>query len=274
MAENGHPELLLGKQTPLVAQYSPGLLYPLRRAEGRQALGLDSELPFSGCDHWHAYELSWLGENGRPEVRVGRFSIPAESACMVESKSFKLYLNSLNNSVFTSEDAFAATVITDLAGVVGAEVELQLFEPDSSALAGLQVQGACLDTLTPRVVPDTPEQGLLQVVEDTVSDEVLYSHLLRSLCPVTGQPDWATVWLRYSGKALERTSLLTYLLAYRNHPEFHEQCVERMFYDIQQVAQPERLEVQAFYTRRGGLDISPYRTSEATGQPLPRLNRQ
>lgn len=274
MAETGKPELLLGKQTPVVARYAPELLYPIPRAEGRQSLGLGSELPFSGCDQWYAYELSWLAENGRPEVRVGRFSIPAESPRMVESKSFKLYLNSLNNRVFASEDAFAATVIADISGVTGAAVELALLAPDSDTLAGQPLQGACLDSLTPRVASDAPEQDLLHVVGDTVIDEVLYSHLLRSLCPVTGQPDWATVWLRYSGRALERTSLLTYLLAYRNHPEFHEQCVERMFYDIQQVAQPERLELQAFYTRRGGLDISPYRTSGANGEPLPRLNRQ
>lgn len=265
--------LLLGKTVAVVDEYSPQLLYPIARAEARGALGIEGALPFSGVDLWHAYELSWLDERGKPQVRVGRFFIPAESPCMVESKSFKLYLNSLNSTVFASEQALAEVLRRDISKVVEAEIELELFPVDAPELDGGVPEGECLDGLEISVDDSPPAVSLLQVT-DTVVEEALYSHLLRSLCPVTGQPDWATLYVHYRGRALERKSLLRYLIAFRRHQEFHEQCVERIFIDLHQLLQPDFLEIQAFYTRRGGLDINPFRSTDSAAVPLSRMNRQ
>ena len=266
--------MLLGRDTPVVDTYAPDVLYPLPRAPGRAELGLTGDLPFSGVDLWHAYEMSWLDAGGRPLARVGRFSMPASAPNMVESKSFNLYLNSLNNQRFASESALIATVTSDLERVVGQGVALELLAADDPALAGAALDGTCLDAL-PVAVPDGgPAAAMLRASSARRREEKLYSHLLRSLCPVTGQPDWATVWLHYRGAALEHETLLRYLLAYRRHQGFHEQCVERMFCDIRHSCQPEFLHIQAFYTRRGGLDINPWRSTDPAGTALPRLNRQ
>ncbi|RLQ20212.1 NADPH-dependent 7-cyano-7-deazaguanine reductase QueF [Seongchinamella sediminis] len=267
------PGLLLGKNVPVADKYSPELLYPIPRARARSSLGLGATLPFDGVDLWHAYELCWLNDRGKPVVRVGRFFIPADSPCMVESKSFKLYLNSLNGSTFACEQQLRETLRTDLAAVIGADIELELFAVDAPELDGGVPEGDCLDDLDISVDDSAPGAELLQVGEEVVA-EALYSHLLRSLCPVTGQPDWATVYLSYRGRALERESLLRYLIAFRQHQEFHEQCVERMFVDLQGLIEPEFLEIQAFYTRRGGLDINPFRSTDPGAVPLSRMNRQ
>ena len=267
------PELLLGKNVAVVDEYSPQLLYPIARAEARKTLGINDELPFSGMDLWHAYELSWLDERGKPEVRVGRFFIPAQSPCMVESKSFKLYLNSLNSAAFASEQEVCEILRRDLGKAVGTDIELELFAADAPELDGGVPEGECLDGLAVSVDDTPPGVNLLQVGAETVEDAI-YSNLLRSLCPVTGQPDWATVYLRYRGRALDRKSLLRYLIAFRRHQGFHEQCVERIFVDLQQLLDPDFLEIQAFYTRRGGLDINPFRSTDGTAVPLSRMNRQ
>ncbi|MEE4143500.1 MAG: NADPH-dependent 7-cyano-7-deazaguanine reductase QueF [Halieaceae bacterium] len=264
----------LGRQTPVVERYAPELLYPIPRAEGRAALGCEDALPFCGTDLWHAYEMSWLDQRGRPIVRVGRVSIPASSPNLVESKSFKLYLNSLNNTRFASEGEVAALIRADLAGVVGCEIELDLLSPDHPALAGQHLAGHCLDELDVAVPEGEPRGDMLRLRPGRPGEEQLYTHLLRSLCPVTGQPDWASVWIHYRGPLLEHSSLLRYIIAYRRHQEFHEQCVERMFCDIHARISPEFLHVQAFYTRRGGLDINPLRSTDPAARPLPRLNRQ
>ena len=249
-------------------------MYPIPRAQGRGHLGLGEILPFAGADLWHAYEMSWLDASGKPMVRVGRFTIAASSPNMVESKSFKLYLNSLNNTRFSSEAELLGTVVKDISAVAGAEVKLELLDPADPVLAGTPLTGHCLDELplTPSALGYDPE--LLQIRPGAAVQERLYSHLLRSLCPVTGQPDWATLWLHYSGAALDHGSLLDYIVSYRQHQEFHEQCVERMFLDIQRRCAPQFLHIQAFYTRRGGLDINPFRSTDPAAQPLPRLNRQ
>lgn len=265
--------LLLGQQVPVSEHYAPELLYPIARSQARDSLGINSdELPFTGLDLWHAYELSWLDGLGRPTAFVGRFSVPAESPNLVESKSFKLYLNSLNQHRFTSPEAAVATICHDVGCAAGAEVALELFSVDDSALAGLSLPGECLDTLEVAWTGTAPQAEQLSCVSDS-GTQTLYTHLLRSLCPVTGQPDWATLWLHMEGAQLETKSLLEYLLSYRNHQEFHEQCVERVFRDLQAVCQPSELHVQAFYTRRGGLDITPFRSTGGR-QPLPRMNRQ
>jgi len=266
--------LLLGKHTPVVEVYSPELLYPIPRAIARDGLGISGSLPFHGVDLWHAYELSWLDGNGKPVVRVGRFTIPASSPNIVESKSFKLYLNSLNNTRFESDAAAEACIEKDIGQATGSGVQLELYKVDDSSLAGSEVQGVCLDDLDVALSGTKPTPEALSVDSGPEREEQLYSHLLRSLCPVTGQPDWATLWLHYRGPAIDHQSLLAYIISYRDHQEYHEQCVERMFLDISNSYQPEFLHIQAFYTRRGGLDINPFRSSDGTARALPRLNRQ
>lgn len=272
MAEK--PEgLLLGKNTPVVDEYSPDLLFPIPREPARSALGLVGELPFHGVDLWHAYELSWLDARGKPEIRVGRFLVPAASPNMVESKSFKLYLNSLNSTRFDSEGAMRDVIVADVSKVVGADVSLQLHKIEDQSLAGHKLAGHCLDDLPLDVDAAAPGAALL-IREEGLAEEQLYSHLLRSLCPVTGQPDWASVRVNYRGPRINRESLLRYIIAFRRHQEFHEQCVERMFADILSCFEPELLEIQAFYTRRGGMDINPFRSTDPDARPGPRLNRQ
>jgi 7-cyano-7-deazaguanine reductase len=265
--------LLLGKNTPVVDEYSPELLFPIPRAEARSQLGLEQQLPFHGTDLWHAYELSWLDAGGKPEVRVGRFMVPATSPCMVESKSLKLYLNSLNSTRFDSEKQARDTIVSDVSKVAGAEVSLELYQPGDTLLAGSELPGDCLDGLDVTVEEAGPDVAILQQEEGVVREQ-LYSHLLRSLCPVTGQPDWASIWISYRGPRINRQSLLRYIISFRHHQEFHEQCVERMFVDIHSRFAPETLHLQAFYTRRGGMDINPFRSTDPQALPRPRLNRQ
>lgn len=265
--------LLLGKNTPVVDDYSPELLFPIARATARSQLGLDNDLPFYGVDLWHAYELSWLDARGMPQARVGRFTVPATSPFMVESKSFKLYLNSLNGTRFQSEDDARDQIVADVSKVAGAPVTLEICQVDDLALAGEKLAGNCLDSLQLQVEDATPDVAML-IQEEGFVEERLYSHLLRSLCPVTGQPDWASVWINYRGPRINRESLLRYIIAFRRHQEFHEQCVERMFVDLHSRFAPETLDIQAFYTRRGGMDISPLRSTDAGTRPGSRLNRQ
>ncbi len=267
-------ELLLGQKTPPVSEYSPQLLFPIERKDARLTLGFDPDsLPFHGEDIWHAYELSWMQAEGRPVARVGRFGIPAHSPMLVESKSFKLYLNSLNFLIFKSDADAVSTIQRDVSRVAGAQVNLELFKLDDPALSGSTLPGVLLDDSA--IEGETPAQPSPNVIELTGSgDGVYHSHLLRSLCPVTGQPDWGSVLIEIEGAKLAPASLLRYLLSYRQHQEFHEQCVERIFRDIARCAVPTALRVQAFYTRRGGMDISPWRSSSPGKAPRLRLNRQ
>lgn len=267
--------MLLGRQSPPVDSYAPELLYPILRAPGRAEIDCHGERPFSGCDLWHAYEISWLDVHAKPMVRVGRIGIPASSPNMVESKSFKLYLNSLNNARFDTEAELAATVRRDVEAVVGAAIDLELLEVDDLSLAGAALQGQCLDDLAVTAPEEAePCADMLEPYPGPAVEAQLHSHLLRSLCPVTGQPDWASVWVHYRGSPLQPESLLRYIIAYRRHQEFHEQCLERMFCDLSKTVVPEFLHMQAFYTRRGGLDINPFRSTDPAAKPLPRLNRQ
>lgn len=272
--KNKEQGLLLGRHTPTLHEYTPQILHPIPRDIARQDLGLTGPLPFHGVDQWHAYEMSWLDESGKPVVRVGRFAVPASSANIVESKSFKLYLNSLNNTRFSSDADARATIMSDIGAVAGADVNLTLFGVGDPSLAGSALVGECLDGVSVVLWSGEPDAQQLTVEPGHIVEEKLYSHLLRSLCPVTGQPDWATVWLHYRGSAITHDSLLQYIIAYREHQEFHEQCVERMFRDLSLRCDLEFLHIQAFYTRRGGLDISPFRSTDANAVALPRLDRQ
>lgn len=274
MSEKREEGMLLGRQVPAVEHYSPELLHPMARSKARNALGLSDALPFHGVDIWHAYEMSWLGPGGMPVSRVGRFTMPASSPNMVESKSFKLYLNSLNSSVYDTPEQARSVIEADISRVVGEAVKLELFGPDDRAIEGRRPTGDCLDDLSVKVPESEPQSSMLTHRDGAEMAECFYTHVMRSLCPVTGQPDWATVWIAHRGQPWDRRALLAYLLAYRNHQEFHEQCVERIFCDIKRQLQPADLRIQAFYTRRGGLDINPYRSTDTRSNPLPRMSRQ
>ncbi|MCQ4311757.1 NADPH-dependent 7-cyano-7-deazaguanine reductase QueF [Pseudomonas stutzeri] len=274
-----HPAELspLGKSSAYVANYSPEQLFPIPRAPKWAELGLTADtLPYRGVDIWNCYELSWLLPSGKPVVAIGEFAIPADSPNIIESKSFKLYLNSLNQSVFESREALVAVMTNDLSAAAGKPVEVRLRTLDEVAEEGIaRLPGRCIDELDVAMDHyDSPRTDLLRCDAERQIEECLHSHLLKSNCPVTGQPDWGTVVVDYRGAALEPASLLAYLVSFRQHADFHEQCVERIFLDLQRLLKPERLSVYARYVRRGGLDINPYRSSEAMSPSNGRLVRQ
>ncbi|HEY8569910.1 NADPH-dependent 7-cyano-7-deazaguanine reductase QueF [Microbulbifer sp.] len=255
--------LPLGQETHYESSYNPKLLHPIPRSVSRAQLGLEGQsLPFSGADEWWGFELSWLNPKGVPQVAVARFRFAASSPAMIESKSFKLYLNSYNQTEFPSRDAVRATLERDLSAAAGSDVAVTLFDVEDAALDVHRPAGVCLDGLDIEARTYQPDAALLELKEGgEVVEEVLYSHLLRSNCPVTGQPDWATVLIDYRGPALKRAALLAYIISFREHQDFHEHCVERIYCDLQKLAEFEKLTVCARYTRRGGLDINPLRTS-------------
>ncbi|KUM43095.1 NADPH-dependent 7-cyano-7-deazaguanine reductase QueF [Pseudomonas sp. EpS/L25] len=267
----------LGKSTEYVSHYEPALLYPIPRAPKWAELGLSAEaLPFRGVDVWTCYELSWLLPSGKPVVAIAEFAIPAASPNIIESKSFKLYLNSLNQSVFASLAELEAILARDLSAAAGATVGVTLLSLDDWAARGIQrPAGQCIDDLDVIVDRYAEPQAQALAVGETRDGQRLYSHLLKSNCPVTGQPDWGTVVVEYeAGLALDPASLLRYLVAFRQHADFHEQCVERIYLDLWRVLQPERLTVFARYVRRGGLDINPYRSSDDIQPGIERYVRQ
>jgi len=265
---------LLGKDTNYPTEYQPDILFPISRAPAREKYA-HVEAIQQGKDWWHVFEISWLNAAGVPQVAIGRITLPAFSPNLIESKSLKLYFNSLNFAKFDSKEAFITTVEKDLSKAAGAEITLDLFHVDELKISN--PEGICVDDLIPERLENHPDASLLSL--DQHSDEnievQLYSHLLRSNCPVTGQPDWGTVFIRYQGKKPCYKSILAYIISYRQHNGFHEQCVEQMFADIWQNLKPEKLMVYATYTRRGGLDINPCRVSDSTWMPRPiRLARQ
>lgn len=267
----------LGKSSDYVATYSPHLLFPIPRAPKWAELGLTAEtLPYQGVDLWNCYELSWLLPSGKPVVAIGEFEIPADSPSIIESKSFKLYLNSLNQSVFESREALAEVMSSDLSAAAGKPVKVRLRTLDEVAAEGVAtLPGRCVDDLDVTIEHyDHPQPGLLACDAGHMVEESLHSHLLKSNCPVTGQPDWGSVVVEYRGAALLPESLLAYLVSFRQHADFHEQCVERIFLDLQRLLRPEKLTVYARYVRRGGLDINPYRSTEALMVDNRRLVRQ
>ncbi|MCJ0972442.1 NADPH-dependent 7-cyano-7-deazaguanine reductase QueF [Pseudomonas sp. PS1] len=267
----------LGKTSAYVATYSPEQLFPIPRAPKWAELGLTAEtLPYRGVDIWNCYELSWLLPSGKPVVAIGEFSIPADSPNIIESKSFKLYLNSLNQSRFDSREALAEVMTRDLSAAAGKPVGVRLRTLEEVAAQGIALpEGVCIDALDVAIDNyDAPCAALLRCEPDREVEECLYSHLLKSNCPVTGQPDWGTVVIDYQGAALDHSSLLAYLVSFRQHADFHEQCVERIFLDLQRLLKPQRLSVHARYVRRGGLDINPYRSTENLPIDNGRLVRQ
>lgn len=269
----GHEkDSLLGKATHYAQHYDPSLLFPLTRQDKRAALGLSERLPFIGEDVWTAFELSWLQASGKPEVAVAEFRLPHNSPMMIESKSFKLYLNSLNQTQFASRDALHTTLVRDLSAAAQAEVGVRLLSPrpDSLPLVDLAAEARCLDNVDASDFVYEPAPGLLTLKPgEALVSERLYSDLLRSNCPVTGQPDWGSVVIDYTGPAICHTSLLKYIVSFRQCQDFHEHCVERMFCDLLAQCKPETLSVYARYTRRGGLDINPYRATPGCASTAP-----
>lgn len=257
----------LGHATRYVDGYDPGLLFPVDREPQRAELGFGAALPFRGADLWTAYELSWLDAAGKPQVAIASFTVPAESPRLVESKSVKLYLTAFNQQRLDSADEVAATLVRDLSAATGAAVEVALTLPQGFAeLPHAELPGDCLDDLPIAVAAGEPVPEALVAAGPPVA-ETLYTRLFRSLCPVTGQPDYASVQLAYRGARMEHAGLLRYLVSFRRHPGFHEHCVERIFADVWRHCRPEALSVYARFTRRGGIDINPWRTS--TDGPPP-----
>ncbi len=270
-------DIPLGKDVTYPDQYSADVLFPINRQLSRDNLGIESTaLPFYGEDIWNAYELSWLNGKGMPQVACARFHVPCESAAIVESKSFKLYLNSFNQTRISSWEVVSEMLTADLSACVGAGVKVDLYTVGEgvSQIGFSTLPGFCLDTLDITIDQYAPDPAQLTTLNGSVIGEKLNSNLLRSLCPVTAQPDWASVHIGYSGAEIDRVGLLKYLIGYRQHQEFHEQCVERIFRDITNHCAPDELYVHAFYTRRGGLDINPFRSSVASEPALYRLFRQ
>jgi 7-cyano-7-deazaguanine reductase len=276
MTSNTPERSLLGKPAAYQDQYEPGLLYPIPRAAKRHEIGIAGQPPFFGADLWTAYELSWLTPRGKPVVAIAHVTVPCETPNIVESKSFKLYLNSFSNSRFASFDEVLARLRADLAealwrdsgaapGSIGVRL-LPVHDFDQQQVH--ELDGVLLDRLEIECTHYTPEPSLLTAAFDEQPvEEVLVSNLLKSNCLVTGQPDWGSVQVRYAGPQIDQGGLLRYLVSFRNHNEFHEQCVERIFMDIRRHCRPTKLAVYARYTRRGGLDINPFRTSHPIALP-------
>ena len=280
----------LGRRSSYVDQYDASLLFPIPRAPKRLEIGLAAATPFFGADMWTAFELSWLNLRGKPQVALAHFTVPCETLNIIESKSFKLYLNSFNNTRFDGPQEVRARLRADLSeavwrgpapiqaeGEAGAPVKMvpasigvtllgpELFDQEPVH----ELDGLSLDRLDIDCERYTPAPELLKAaLDEQPVTEVLTSNLLKSNCLVTGQPDWGSVQIHYSGPQIEQGGLLQYIVSFRNHNEFHEQCVERIFMDIWTRCKPMKLAVYARYTRRGGLDINPFRTSYPA--PLPR----
>jgi 7-cyano-7-deazaguanine reductase len=288
---NSADQSQLGKATPYVDHYDASLLFPIARAGKRAEIGIGGSAPFFGADMWTAFELSWLNLRGKPQLALAHFTVPCETPNIVESKSFKLYLNSFNNTKFGSSDEVKARLRADLseavwrgdggvnggirgsinAGVSGTQptIGVSLIGPDLFDREPVhELDGLSLDRLDIDCTRYSPAPDLLTVTPNEAPvSEVFTSNLFKSNCLVTGQPDWGSVQISYTGDQIDQGGLLQYLVSFRNHNEFHEQCVERIFMDIWTRCKPMKLAVYARYTRRGGLDINPFRTSYPSALP-------
>ena len=252
----------LGKKSNIPTQYAPGVLYPIPRWPSRSLLDIDKKLPLHGFDYWHAYELSWLNKKGRPEVGIGELFFDAKSENLVESKSLKLYLNSFNNERFIDFEELAAVIVKDLNLVTRSEVVVIIKSLSAPAAAGIDVPlGTNIDKYDIEVKAESPEAALLKAEGEKVESAQLHSNLFRSNCPITGQPDWATFMVDYSGPEIDEASLLSYVCSFRNHQSYHEECAELMFRDIMLQCHPDNLVLGLNYTRRGGIDINPFRSN-------------
>jgi 7-cyano-7-deazaguanine reductase len=258
--------LPLGRQVDYPRQYDASLLFPIPRALGRDEIGVAADAPpFVGLDRWYGYELSWLDARGKPVVDTLTLEVPATTPHLVESKSLKLYLNAFNATRFDAAEAVRARIAADLSRVAGGAVAVRFGVPvatDAHDAVSIDDLDIAIDDYGP------PQASHLHATEDLV-EETLGSQLLKSNCPVTGQPDWASLRIGYRGPRIDRAGLLRYLVSFRDHCDFHEQCVERIFVDVLARCRPQALSVEARYTRRGGLDINPWRATPGTTAPSP-----
>lgn len=265
-------ELKLGQAQAYVEHYDASLLQAIPRDLSRRHL---AHAEFFGADVWTAYELSWLAPGGKPQVAIAEFTVPASSPNLIESKSFKYYLNSLNQTEVASWEALQSLLIRDLSAVAGADINVRLFDLEAFAerRQAAAPEAILLDKLPLEAHISELRTDILRVTDAPFSG-VWCSHLLKSNCPVTGQPDWASIWVGWQGRGLKPESLLSYIVSYRQHQDFHESCVERMFTDLLSVGQPQNLWVYARYTRRGGLDINPFRSLQPMDVPAWLAPRQ
>ncbi|WP_340677646.1 NADPH-dependent 7-cyano-7-deazaguanine reductase QueF [Paraglaciecola sp.] len=266
--------LSLGKTTQYTEIYSPELLQGVPRSMNREELDLLNELPFNGVDRWNGYELSWLNLKGKPQVAILQCEVPASSVNLIESKSFKLYLNSFNQSKFVSSEQVQSLISQDLSAYAKEHVQVKIFNPHEFKSFNLSTLDAfSLDEIDIEIDNYQLRPDVL-FTHDEIIEESLCSDLLKSNCLITNQPDWGSVLIRYQGQKIDHEALLRYLISFRQHNEFHEQCVERIFCDIMRYCSPKLLTVYARYTRRGGLDINPFRSNFETIYPEFRLARQ
>ncbi len=264
----------LGKNSAYIDSYDPTLLFPISRAESWKAVNIEREtLPFYGEDIWNGYEISWLNDQGIPQVAMAEFRLPATSPFLIESKSFKLYLNSYNQTRFANKENVERRMAKDLSAAAGGDVKVAILPLNHVFPA--EVKAVCIDDLDISMDKYELDPGVLQLArgdhgepEGVVFEGVLVSHLLKSNCPVTGQPDWGSIFIEYKGPHIDEKTLLTYIVSLRTHQDFHEQCVERTFWDIWSRCKPESLTVYARYVRRGGLDINPMRSSDENKQAI------
>lgn len=264
------------KKSEYVTTYRPSLLESIPRQHQRNQLEVaEDDLPFRGMDIWNAYEFSWLNQRGKPQVAIARFEVPAKSQNLIESKSLKLYLGSYTQTKFGHRSEVVATLESDLTLSARAPVNVSLMTREHVIQLGLSdLVGTSLDTLDIDIKQYHWDPEFLEVESDVIVRESLFSHLFRSLCPMTGQPDMASIHIQYSGRSISHEGLLRYLVSYRSHAEFAEQIVERIFVDIMNRCAPDRLTVHAYFTRRGGIDINPYRSHEQVPSADLRLWRQ
>ena len=275
--------LPLGKESTYPQQYDRALLYPIPRALGREAIGLNEQtLPFVGWDLWRGYELSWLNAKGLPRTALLKVWVPATSNHIIESKSFKLYLNSLNHDRIENVEQLTSRLEDDLSQAAGCNVKVQVLLPDDFTQEPIDEPGDaehCLDDQDIDITDYEPNAQLLKLAKATESvgktvHERVFSRLLKSNCPVTGQPDWGSIHIEYRGQPIDHSALLRYIVSFRQHQGFHEQCVEQMFCDIMRQCQPEALSIYARYTRRGGIDINPWRATPGIPEPSLLRNAQ
>ncbi|WP_150538814.1 NADPH-dependent 7-cyano-7-deazaguanine reductase QueF [Actinobacillus vicugnae] len=269
--------LKLGQKTEYKSEYDPSLLQPVPRKLNRDGLGITDQQPFDrGADVWTCYELSWLNENGLPQVAIADVAIDFRSENLIESKSFKLYLNSFNQTKFASIEQVEQTLAQDLSHCASGQVSVKVYKLSAySQQPIVDFEGDCIDEQAIQIDSYAFSNRYLEnIAQGEVVKETLVSHLLKSNCLITSQPDWGSVQIHYVGKKLNREKLLRYLVSFREHNEFHEQCVERIFTDLIQFAQPEKLTVYARYTRRGGLDINPFRSNFESVPANLRMARQ
>ncbi len=265
----------LGKKVRHASTYSPELLFSLPRDDARRASGIGIDLPFSGVDVWNAWEMTWLDGNSKPVVATAEIRIPAESPRIIESKSLKLYLNSLAMRRYRDLDEVSRIIAADLSAAAGHAVEVDLLPANTwHQQQFCQLPGTCIDEHPARTTAEGVNASLLRTGDDTVELQELYSHLLYTHCPVTNQPDSGSLLIRYSGPRIDAASLLNYIVSFRQHNDFHEACVERIFIDVLQHCAPEKLTVYARYNRRGGIDINPFRSNFEAHPGNDRLWRQ